>query len=173
MVIQVETLWESRFPWRAPRSRTRRGVASRRRYSIPLCTLWLVVSPPASSPSMAQAVWEGVLSAAVKHAIVVAGAAFAPAAIGVLNRSQPFTGSQNVSFAIVFARRPQTAQRETGSVDVVDAPAAIPAPIRLLRLYQVIDAALDGFGSRVSPCAHRASSTRPLISAQVGSSMAL
>src|ERR1700694_5242254 len=47
-----------------------------------------------------------------KHAIVIAGAALAPSAIGVLNGAQPLAGSQDVDFAIVFAGGAQPAQCE-------------------------------------------------------------
>ena len=79
-----------------------------------------------------------------ERAVVVTGAAFAPAAIGVLNGAQPLAGPQHVSFAIALAGRPQAAQREEGSVDIIDAPASVPASVRLLRAHQVIDAPAHG-----------------------------
>src|SRR5690349_18901769 len=55
--------------------------------------------------------------------VVVAGAALAPAAVGVLNRPQPFARAENISLAITFAGGLRTPQREIRAVDVVDAPA--------------------------------------------------
>src|SRR2546425_4516635 len=79
-----------------------------------------------------------------EHAVVITGATFAPAAIGVLNRSKPFAGAQDMDFAIVLAGVAQPAQGEAGSVNVGHAPAAVPASIRLLRAHQVVDAAAHG-----------------------------
>ena len=113
------------------------------KYSMPLCRLLLVVSPPASNPRIAQAVCEGVLGAGDERVLVVAGAAFAPAAVGVLNGPQPFAGAQNVSFAIAFARGLQAAQRQERAVDVIDAPASVPASVGFLSALQKLDAAPD------------------------------
>src|SRR6266571_5023944 len=79
-----------------------------------------------------------------ENAVVITGAAFAPAAIGVLNRSKPFAGAQDMDFAIILAGRAQPAQREAGSVNIGHAPAAVPASIRLLGAHQVVDAAAYG-----------------------------
>src|SRR5260370_16409363 len=75
-----------------------------------------------------------------KHAIVVAGAAFAPSAVGVLNGAQPLSGAQHVDFTIVFTGGAQSAQRETGPVNIGHAPAPVPASIGLLRAHPIIDA---------------------------------
>ena len=86
----------------------------------------------------------GVLAAAVNVSVVVAGAAFAPAAVGVLDGAEPFAGAQDAASRSLYAGGAQAAQREEGAVDVVDAPAAVPAAVRLLGPQQVLDAALDG-----------------------------
>src|SRR5579863_1894869 len=76
--------------------------------------------------------------------IVVTGAAFAPSAIGILNGTQPLVGALDVWLVIVLIHRAQAAQGETGTVDVSDAPAAIPASIRQLRPDQIVDGAVAG-----------------------------
>src|SRR5438876_7110524 len=58
--------------------------------------------------------------------VVVAGAAFAPAAIGILNGAQPFTGAQHVRFPIALTGRAQAAQGKTGAVNIGHAPAPVP-----------------------------------------------
>src|SRR5439155_26918853 len=79
-----------------------------------------------------------------EYAIVVAGAAFAPAAVRVLNRPQPLAGAQDVDFPVILAGCAQPAQREAGSVNVGDAPAAVPASVLFLCPHQVVDASLHG-----------------------------
>src|SRR5947209_5538787 len=54
----------------------------------------------------------GSTGAGRENSVIVAGAIFAPAAIGVLNRTKPFAGAQHVRLAIVLAGRGQAAQRE-------------------------------------------------------------
>src|SRR5690242_5778152 len=76
-----------------------------------------------------------------ESAVVITGAAFAPATVGVLDGTQPFAGAQHMRLAVVLARGAQAAQRETSPVDVSHAPPAIPAAVRLLCAHQVIDAA--------------------------------
>src|ERR1039457_2302624 len=58
--------------------------------------------------------------------LVVALAAFAPTAVGVLDGAQPLASAQDVRLAIVLAGRGESAQREAGAVDVGHAPAAVP-----------------------------------------------
>ena len=139
---------------------------------MPFCTL-AGGSPPAISPASPRRSATA-CSARCEGAAVVAGAAFAPAAVGVLDGAQPFAGAQDVRFAVAFAGRRQAAQRETGAVDVIHAPAAVPASVRFLVLHQIFHAAphrrmaLVAGGRPPS-----ASSTRPVMSGQVGSSIAL
>src|SRR5579862_7911043 len=54
-----------------------------------------------------------------KSLIVVAGAALAPAPVGVLNRADPLTGAQDVGFAIAFSGGAQAAQRQERAIDVI------------------------------------------------------
>src|SRR5437660_7654473 len=61
-----------------------------------------------------------------ESAVVVTGAAFTPATVGVLDGAQPFAGAQHMRLAIVLAGGAQAPQREAGSVDVSHAPAAVP-----------------------------------------------
>src|ERR1039457_2202491 len=62
-----------------------------------------------------------------EDAVIVAGAAFAPTAIRVLDGTQPLAGAQDVRFAVALPRRRQAPQRETCAVDVRHAPTAVPA----------------------------------------------
>src|SRR5579864_4483221 len=79
-----------------------------------------------------------------KYAIVITGATLAPSAISVLNGAQPLAGAQDVDFAIVFARGSQAPQRETGTVNISDTPAAVPASVGFLGTDQMIHAAPHG-----------------------------
>src|SRR5208283_3546360 len=65
-------------------------------------------------------------------AVIVAAAALAPSAIGILYGTKPFTAAQDVGFAIALAGRGQAAEGEAGAVNVSHAPASIPAAIGLL-----------------------------------------
>src|ERR1039458_61743 len=79
-----------------------------------------------------------------ENAPLVALAAFAPAAVGVLNGAQPLASAQNVRLAIVLARRGESTEREAGAVDVGHAPAAVPTAVGLLVLHQPVHAAANG-----------------------------
>ena len=74
-------------------------------------------------------------------AVIVAGAAFAPTAVRVLDGTQPLAAAQDVGFAVALARRRQAPQRETSAIDVRHAPTAVPASIGLLVLDEPLDAA--------------------------------
>ena len=153
--------WGNRCRWHSLRPSFRRAAAFSIRYSIPVCRLMLRISPPASNPRIAQAVCEA-CSVRRERVVVVAGAAFAPAAIGVLVGAEPFERALNLRFAIVHAGRLQAAQGEERAVKVIDAPAAIPASVRLLGIEQVLDCrAVPPDGSAVKPHRHSASITRP------------
>src|ERR1017187_9199683 len=67
-----------------------------------------------------------------EDAVDVALAAFAPAAVGVLNGAQPLATAQDMRFAIVLAGRGEPAQREAGAVNVGHAPAAVPTAVGFL-----------------------------------------
>src|SRR5450631_2606671 len=69
-----------------------------------------------------------------KNAPLVALAAFAPTAVGILNGAQPLAGAQDVRLAIVLARRGESTEREAGAVNVGHAPAAVPTTVGLLML---------------------------------------
>src|SRR5579859_2149186 len=79
-----------------------------------------------------------------ERAIIITGAAFTPASIGILDGAQPFAGAQHMRLAIILAGGAQAAQCEAGPVDVRHAPPPVPAAIGLLRAYQIIDAAPHG-----------------------------
>src|ERR1051325_792694 len=64
--------------------------------------------------------------------VIVAGDALAPAAVAVLPFRQPARGATDIRGAHVLADAAQAAQHLPGAVDVVDAPAAIPAALRVL-----------------------------------------
>src|ERR1035437_7375694 len=66
-----------------------------------------------------------------EDALVVALAAFAPSAVGVLDGAQPLAGAQDVRFAIVLPRRRESAQGEAGAVNVGHAPTAVPTAVGL------------------------------------------
>src|SRR5258708_28044551 len=78
-----------------------------------------------------------------KSVVVVTGAAFAPAAIGVLNTAEPFAGAQHAHFAIADTSALQASQRQERSVDVIDAPASVPAPVGLLSALEKFNSALN------------------------------
>src|SRR5579885_1888341 len=84
-----------------------------------------------------------------KRLPIVGSAALAPAAVSVLNRPQPLAGAQNVGLAIVLPGRPQPAQGEAGAINIIDAPAPVPASIGLLRPLQISDSAPDGGVARL------------------------
>src|SRR3954465_4693316 len=53
-------------------------------------------------------------------AVVVAGTAFTPSAIGILIRPNPFKSSLNRSFPIADSSRFQTSQSEECAVEIID-----------------------------------------------------
>ena len=81
----------------------------------------------------------------------IAIAAFTPATIGILNRTNPFPGTQNISFAVADSGGLQSPQGKTGTVNVVHTPAAIPGTILLLRTNQVIDTLAELPDYRMQP----------------------
>ena len=90
-------------------------------------------SPAASSPSSAHAVCEGVLAPMPRvFGIVVAAARLAPAAIGVLHHANPLGGLLHLRLVVIEADCIKSAQHQERAVDVVHAPAAEPASVRLL-----------------------------------------
>ena len=95
------------------------------------------------------------LAHAARIRVVVAVAALAPAAVGVLHRDQPLgrTPERVDGHRLGGA---QAAQSERRSVNVVDAPASIPGAVALLIFNQVVDAALYRFvGQREAAAAQR------------------
>src|ERR1043166_8342506 len=106
---------------------------------MPLCRLLLVVSPPASNPRIAQSRLRRRGRRRDERMILVTGAAFPPASVCVLNRAQPFSGAEDVRFAVALAGGPQSAQREKCSVNVVNAPPSVPTSIGFLRPLQILD----------------------------------
>ncbi len=108
-----------------------------------------------------------------KRVIVVAGAAFAPSAVGVLNGTDPFACAKNMRLAIAFAGRFKSAKSQERPVNVIHAPAAIPASVRFLRFPRYSKPRDDGRMVRLHSDRTNASITRPVISGHDGSSIAL
>src|SRR5579871_5612047 len=75
-----------------------------------------------------------------EHTIIVAGAVFTPAAIGILDRAQPLARTQHMRFAVALPGSRQPAQSEAGAVNIGDSPAAVPASVGFLVLHQPLDA---------------------------------
>ena len=142
VVRQGRRPWGSRSRWPAPRPG---AVGALRVAADARCLAHALAGgvAAASRPSTAQAVCDGVLSPPAKRCCVVAGTALAPAAVGVLDRAQPLAGAEDVRLAIVVPGGTQAAQRQERAVDVVDAPAAVPAAVRLLVRHEIVDAAPD------------------------------
>ena len=76
--------------------------------------------------------------------VVVAGDALAPAAVVVLPRQQPADGAPHVGRLQVLADRREPAQHLPGAVEIVDPPAAVPAPLGGLIAAQEPQRAADG-----------------------------
>ena len=78
-------------------------------------------------------------SLAFEDWIVVGVAAFAPAAVFVLNTFEPVAAFDKPGLVHIDAERAHAAQDLPGAVDVVDAPTAIPGTVVLLFLAQKFD----------------------------------
>src|SRR5207253_2541249 len=77
-----------------------------------------------------------------KCLVVVAGAAFPPASVRILNGTQPLPGTKHVSFPVTDAGGLQATQGKERAVDIIDAPPSIPAAVLFLGFDQIIDGAL-------------------------------
>src|SRR5690349_15827896 len=75
---------------------------------------------------------------------LVAFAAFTPAAVGVLYRHEPVDGAPDARRAEIDARGIHRAQHRPRAVDVIHAPASVPASVALLRTLQERETSLDG-----------------------------
>ena len=64
--------------------------------------------------------------------IVVAAAGFAPSAVGILHHANPLRRLLNLRLKMIDADGIEAAQHQEGSVEIVHAPAAKPASVRLL-----------------------------------------
>src|SRR6188472_1882156 len=73
----------------------------------------------------------------------VADGILAPAAIRVLDRQQPVHGLAHRGVLMIDAGGVERAQYRPGTVDVVEAPAAIPGALRELGPAQIVDAIRD------------------------------
>ena len=73
-----------------------------------------------------------------KSIVVIAGAAFAPAAIAVLIRADQLNSPLNTRLIFIDTGRSQAAQRQEGAVNIIDAPASVPASVRFLSANQIL-----------------------------------
>src|SRR5262249_47684706 len=71
--------------------------------------------------------------------VVVGGDRLAPAAVGVLVRTQPLDGTADVRRAQILADRGEADERAPRPVDEVDAPAAPPRAVLALRPAEELD----------------------------------
>jgi len=74
-----------------------------------------------------------VMVRAAQGRIDVAVVRFAPTAIGVLTRAQPFDGFADIRLARIFTRQGESAEHAPRAIDVIAAPATPPAAIFQLR----------------------------------------
>src|SRR4029079_14969552 len=82
--------------------------------------------------------------------VLVARDALAPAAVEVLSFAEPARGAADVRGAHVFTDAAQAAQNLPGTVDVVHAPASVPATFGRLIAAEEVDRAVDGrMGTRI------------------------
>src|SRR4029077_12468946 len=80
---------------------------------------------------------------ALENGVVVGVAAFAPAAIFVLNACEPIAGFEEPRLEHVDVQRAQTAQHLPRSVDVIDTPTAIPGAVFFLVIANEAQGLLD------------------------------
>src|SRR5262249_22171380 len=71
--------------------------------------------------------------------IVIAAAAFAPSAVGILNGTDPLAGLDDAGFSGIYSGGAKSSQGEARPVDVVDAPASHPTAVWFLNVSQIID----------------------------------
>src|SRR5579863_2287019 len=90
-----------------------------------------------------------------KSLVVVAGAAFAPASVGVLNGAEPFAGANNVPFAIAFPGGAQPSQGQEGAIHVIHAPTPVPASVDFLSTLEVFDGSADRRLARADAAGHQ------------------
>ena len=101
------------------------------------------------------------LAAPLQARIVVGEERLAPTAVLVLTREQPVDAAPNAGAAQVLADVAQRGEREPGAVDVVGAPAPVPAALDLLFLPQERDGAANGrMGRRVTHADQRLDGAR-------------
>ena len=131
--------------------------------------------PAAIRPSTAQAVCEAVgLALAHQRRVVVAAAALAPAAAGLLDRFEPVGRLAQRRVVHREVDRLEALEDLPGAVDVVHAPAAVPAAVGLLRPPEIVERrGRPPGGRRGSRASPSSSSTRAVMSGQLGSSIAL
>src|SRR5262249_38853925 len=75
--------------------------------------------------------------------ILIGLTALSPAAVGVLDRSDPINRLADPRFVHVTANICQSTQHEAGSVQIVHTPSAVPATLRLLLTLQEPDCSVD------------------------------
>ena len=112
---------------------------------MPRATAGCSASPAASRPSTAQAVCEAVGGPWPRRCgQLVAVGRFAPAAARLLVGQQPIGPGHDGRIVGRHADGRQPGQRLPGAVDVVDAPAAEPTAVGLLRAADVGHGPIDG-----------------------------
>ena len=115
------------------------------RYSTPRSTDSDPTSPAANKPIRAQAVCEAVDGArAPERRLVVTARSFAPASVLLLLRLQPVGREPDADVGERHADRCQTDQRLPRAVEIIHAPAAVPAMVGLLPLPDELDRLLNG-----------------------------
>jgi hypothetical protein len=82
-------------------------------------------------------------AAAFEDWIVVGIAAFAPAAVVVLDAFEPVASAEEPGLMHVEVERAETAENLPGAVDVIDAPATVPGAVTFLLGADIIDGFLE------------------------------
>src|SRR5262245_23944607 len=101
---------------------------------------------------------------------LVAGAVFAPAAIGILDLDEPRRRPAELGRSVVDASGVQRTQHRPSSVDIIHAPAAMPTSLLCLRATQIIErtcyrrAVRCGF---VDLCQHRNTAGRDILGRRI------
>src|SRR5215813_5090625 len=82
-------------------------------------------------------------SFAFELGILIGLAAFSPAAVGVLDRPDPINRFANPRFVHITADISQPTKDDAGAIQIVHAPSAVPATLRLLLALQELNCAVD------------------------------
>ena len=174
MVLQVEDPRKARPVAEWDRSTSPPRPGCRGGSGTPRSRTDLSAPPAARRPRRAQAVWLGRrFPVAGLGGILIGGAAFTPAAIGVLPRFEPGHRATDVRLPGILADGPEAAKHRPSAVDVVGAPPPVPRAVGALGAADEVEAAPRGrIASRGSPSMPISSSPRPVRSSVEGSSRA-